>query len=130
MEKLPAVYIVASRRNGTLYTGVTSDLIARIHQHRSKSFKGFTAEYGADRLVWFEMHGEMESAIVREKRIKEWKRAWELALIEAANPTWRDLAEDFGFPALPEPPPSSRRKPGPRAAGDAVRDSGSRLSPG
>ena len=112
MEKLPAVYIVASRRNGTLYTGVTSDLIARIHQHRTKSFKGFTAEYGADRLVWFEIHGEMESAILREKRIKEWKRAWKLALIETANPTWRDLAEDFGFPALPQPQPSSRLSPG------------------
>jgi len=130
MEKIPAVYILASRRNGTLYVGVTSDLMARIHQHRTKSFKGFTAEHGIDRLVWFEMHGEMESAIVREKRIKEWKRAWKLTLIEEKNPGWRDLAEDFGFPALPEPRPSSRRRPGPRAANGVARDPGSRLPPG
>ena len=100
VEKIPTVYIMASGRNGTLYAGVTSQLIARIHQHRSKSFDGFTAKHGVDRLVWFEVHADMESAIVREKRIKEWKRAWKLELIEKENPTWRDLAEDFGFPPL------------------------------
>ncbi len=71
MEKTPIVYIVASRRSGTIYTGVTSDLLGRIYQHRHKSFRGFTAEHAVDRLVWFEVHSEMESAIVREKRIKE-----------------------------------------------------------
>ena len=115
MEKLPVVYIVASRRNGTIYTGVTSDLLARIHQHRNKTLRGFTAEYSVNRLVWFEVHNEMESAIIREKRIKEWKREWKLALIEKENPAWRDLAEDFGFERLPDPQPSSRRKPGPRS---------------
>jgi putative endonuclease len=102
MEKIPVVYIVASRRNGTIYTGVTSNLLGRIHQHRNKTFDGFTAEHDVNRLVWFEVHAEMEPAIVREKRIKEWRRAWKLALIEKDNPTWRDLAEDFGFEPLEE----------------------------
>ncbi|WBY08665.1 GIY-YIG nuclease family protein [Sphingomonas sp. 7/4-4] len=100
MEKIPVVYIMASGRNGTLYTGVTSHLIGRIHQHRNKTFDGFTAKHDVDRLVWFEVHAEMESAIIREKRIKEWRREWKLALIEKGNPTWRDLAEDFGFDPL------------------------------
>jgi len=100
MDKTPAVYILASGRNGTLYTGVTSDLLGRIYQHRAKVTGGFTAEYGVDRLVWFEVHESMESAIVREKRIKKWNRAWKLQLIEKDNPRWRDLAEDFGFPPL------------------------------
>ena len=100
MEKIPVVYIVASRRNGTLYVGVTSSLLARIYQHRNKLFEGFTAHYACNRLVWYEVHGSMESAIVREKRIKEWKRAWKLRLIEEANPNWRDLAEEFGFAPL------------------------------
>ncbi|MBO9713513.1 GIY-YIG nuclease family protein [Sphingomonas sp.] len=131
MDKLPAVYIVASRPNGTLYTGVTSDLLGRIHQHREKTFRGFTAEHDVNRLVWFEIHHEMEPAIIREKRIKEWRRAWKIELIERDNPQWRDLAEDYGFPPLPKPKkPSSRRKPGPRAAGDVARSPGSRLSPG
>jgi putative endonuclease len=100
MDRTPVVYIVASGRNGTLYTGVTSDLPARIHQHRTGAFKGFTADYGCKLLVWFEVHAEMEPAILREKRIKEWKRAWKLELIERDNPTWRDLAEDLGFDRL------------------------------
>lgn len=115
MEKIPVVYLVASRRNGTVYTGVTSDLLGRIHRHRNKTFRGFTAEYAVDRLVWFEVHNEMVSAISREKRIKEWKREWKLALIEKENPAWRDLAEDFGFEPLPDPEPSSRRRPEPGA---------------
>jgi putative endonuclease len=102
MDKTPVVYIVANPRNGTIYTGVTSDLLGRIYQHRNKTFKGFTADHDVHRLVWFEVHAEMESAIVREKRIKEWKRAWKLELIEEDNPQWRDLAEDFGFEALDE----------------------------
>ena len=96
----PAVYILASRRNGTLYTGVTSKLLVRIQQHRDGTFDGFTREYGVKRLVWFEAHATMESAITREKRIKKWMRAWKLELIEAGNPGWRDLAEDLGLPSL------------------------------
>jgi putative endonuclease len=96
----PTVYILASRRNGTLYTGVTSNLLGRIHQHREGSIRGFTRKYGVHLLVWFEQHPTMESAITREKRIKKWERAWKLELIEVANPEWRDLAEDFGFASL------------------------------
>ncbi|UZK70651.1 GIY-YIG nuclease family protein [Sphingomonas sp. S1-29] len=107
MAKIPTVYIVASQRNGTIYTGVTSNLLGRIHQHRTKAFRGFSAEYGCDRLVWFEVHETMESAIVREKRIKNWHRSWKLELIETDNPTWRDLALDLGFDPLDPPPPSS-----------------------
>jgi putative endonuclease len=94
------VYIVASQRNGTLYTGVTSNLLARIHQHRHGLVRGFTRKYGVKLLVWFEQHSTMEFAITREKRIKKWNRAWKLKLIEADNPDWRDLAEDFGFDPL------------------------------
>jgi putative endonuclease len=96
----PCVYIVASQRNGTLYTGVTSNLLARIQQHRHGLVRGFTRKYGVKLLVWFEQHSTMESAITREKRIKKWNRAWKLKLIEADNPDWRDLAEDFGFDPL------------------------------
>ena len=93
----PCVYLHASRRNGTLYTGVTSNLRARIYQHRNGVVQGFARKYGVKLLVWFERHATMESAITREKRIKKWNRAWKLELIEAANPDWKDLAEDFGF---------------------------------
>jgi putative endonuclease len=96
----PTVYLLASRRNGTLYTGVTSNLFARIQQHRDGIVRGFTRKYGIKQLVWFEQHPTMESAITREKRIKKWNRAWKLELIEAGNPEWRDLAEDFGFASL------------------------------
>jgi putative endonuclease len=96
----PCVYLVASKRNGTLYTGVTSNLLARIHQHREGADRGFTRKYGVKLLVWFEQHPTMESAITREKRIKKWNRAWKLELIEAANPDWRDLAEELGFAPL------------------------------
>ena len=100
MEKSPCVYIVASGFHGTIYTGVTSNLLQRVHQHREGTLGGFTAEHGVKRLVWFEMHGTMEHAIVREKRLKNWRRSWKVALIEAANPSWRDLAEEFGFEPL------------------------------
>jgi putative endonuclease len=100
MEKDPAVYLVASGFHGTIYTGVTSNLLQRIAQHREGTLRGFTDRYGCKRLVWFEMHGTMESAILREKQLKNWRRAWKLALIEEANPTWRDLAEDYGFGPL------------------------------
>jgi putative endonuclease len=96
----PSVYILASKRNGTLYTGVTSDLHGRIHRHRVGQLPGFTRKYGVKLLVWFEQHSTMEQAIIREKRIKRWNRRWKLELIEAANPDWRDLAEDFGFDPL------------------------------
>jgi len=93
----PTVYLLASRRNGTLYLGVTSHLVQRIHQHREGLIPGFTREYGVKMLVWFEQHPTMDAAIQREKRIKKWNRAWKLELIESANPEWHDLAEDFGF---------------------------------
>jgi len=96
----PAVYILASAQNGTLYTGTTSNLIQRIAQHRSGHFDGFSARYGTEVLVWFEMHATMEHAILREKRIKKWNRGWKLRLVEEGNPGWRDLAVDFGFEAL------------------------------
>ncbi|MCI4589732.1 GIY-YIG nuclease family protein [Sphingobium sp. BYY-5] len=100
MERQPAVYIMASDRNGTLYVGVTSDLMGRIFQHRTKAMDGFTARYDASRLVWFEMCDAMEVAIMREKQLKNWRRKWKLDLIEAGNPRWRDLAEDLGFDPL------------------------------
>lgn len=96
----PTVYLLASRRNGTLYLGVTSHLTQRIHQHREGLIPGFTREYGVKMLVWFEQHATMEAAILREKRIKKWNRAWKLELIEKSNPNWRDLAEDLGFEPL------------------------------
>ena len=101
MEKLPCVYILARASHSTLYTGVTSDLPRRIWQHREGLVRGFTQQYGVKRLVWFERHETMESAILREKRIKRWSRAWKYDLIHKDNPTWRDLAEDFGFPPMP-----------------------------
>ena len=87
----PCVYILASRRNGTLYVGVTSNLPERVWQHRNDLVEGFTSRYGVHDLVWFEVHETMESAIGREKAIKEWKRAWKVKLIEEMNPYWRDL---------------------------------------
>jgi putative endonuclease len=101
-ETVPVVYLLASRRNGTIYVGVTSNLLVRVHQHRNDELPGFTLDYGVKRLVWFEEHATMEAAIQREKRIKKWNRAWKLELIEAANPEWRDLAEDLGFEPLEE----------------------------
>ncbi len=90
-NKEPAVYILASRRNGTLYIGVTSDLTRRGWQHRNSVVDGFTKRYGVQRLVYFEMHAGMEAAIVREKHLKKWNRKWKLELIESSNPDWRDL---------------------------------------
>ncbi len=96
----PAVYLLASKRNGTLYIGVTSDLPGRIYKHRNGLLPGFTCEYAVRMLVWFEQYATMEQAILREKRIKKWNRSWKLGLIEAGNPDWRDLAEDLGFKPL------------------------------
>lgn len=90
-----ATYIMASGRNGTLYTGVTSDLYARVWQHRCGTFEGFSAEYFCTQLVWFEPHETMPTAIHRERRIKKWLRDWKLSLIERENPHWHDLAADW-----------------------------------
>ena len=93
--KQPCVYLLASRKNGTLYTGVTSNLIQRIWQHKNDQTDGFTKRYGVHLLIWYELHEVMESAIAREKAIKEWKRAWKLELIEATNPQWLDLYDEI-----------------------------------
>ena len=102
MERIPCVYLLPNRFHGTLYTGVTSNLLGRVWQHREEVTRGFTKRYSVKRLVWFEAHEEMESAIRREKAIKRWHRAWKIELVESNNPTWRDLAEDFGFESLIE----------------------------
>jgi putative endonuclease len=89
--KQPAVYILASRRNGTLYIGVTSDLVQRVWQHKNDVIEGFTKKYGVHLLVYYELHEDMESAILREKQLKKWNRDWKLRLIEEENPDWNDL---------------------------------------
>ena len=91
MLRQPAVYMLASGRNGTLYIGVTSDLVKRTWQHREHLIEGFTDAHDVTRLVWYELHDTMQSAIRREKQLKKWNRAWKLALIEARNPRWEDL---------------------------------------
>ncbi len=90
------VYILASRRNGTLYVGATSDLVSRITQHKKGAIPGFTRKYDVKRLVWYEAHEDIGEAIIRERRIKNWKRKWKLELIEKENPNWRDLFFDIG----------------------------------
>ena len=89
------MYILGSKRNGTLYVGVTSNLVQRIWQHKNDFVEGFTKRYGVHTLVWFEAHESMESAIAREKAIKEWKRVWKVELIEKGNPAWRDLYDEI-----------------------------------
>ncbi len=96
-------YIVASQKNGTIYTGSTDDLVQRISQHRAKTFKGFTARHDVDKLVWFEMHSTRDAAFKRERQIKKWKRIWKLELIEKANPGWRDLYDDVRRGGLSDP---------------------------
>ncbi|MBN4079163.1 GIY-YIG nuclease family protein [Beggiatoa alba] len=91
MERQPSVYILASKRNGTLYTGVTSNLLKRVGEHKNNVVAGFTQKYDVHNLVWYEMHDTMDTAIQREKAIKNWKRAWKLKTIEEMNPQWRDL---------------------------------------
>ncbi len=93
--KLPCVYILTSKRNGTLYVGVTSNLVQRIWQHKNDLVEGFTKRYRVHTLVWYEVHESMESATGREKAIKEWKRAWKLEMIEKGNSSWRDLYEEI-----------------------------------
>lgn len=89
------VYMLATRKDGPLYVGVTSDLPKRASEHRMHAVPGFTTRYNIDRLVWFEAHENAESAIAREKRIKRWRRAWKIALIEENNPEWRDLFDEI-----------------------------------
>jgi putative endonuclease len=91
------VYILASRRNGTLYIGMTDDLARRVEQHRTNAVRGFTKTYGVKTLVWFEMHETRDSAFQRERQLKKWKRIWKLELIERGNPTWRDLADELAL---------------------------------
>ena len=86
---------MASGRNGTLYLGVTNDLVRRVCQHKSKTLGGFTARYGVNLLVWYECHDDPTAAISREKELKKWRRSWKLALIEEMNPTWIDLYHDI-----------------------------------
>ncbi len=92
MDKHGTVYILANRKQGALYTGVTSDLPKRMYQHRNETMNGFTAEYDIKKLMWFEVHATIAAAILREKQIKKWRRAWKIDLIETANPDWHDLA--------------------------------------
>ena len=101
--KQPCVYILASREYGTLYVGVTSDLIARLWQHRSGDVKGFTSRYRVYRLVRFEQFAALYEAIAREKQLKRWHRQWKINLIESENPQWVDLAPGLGLPPLPPP---------------------------
>ena len=89
--KLPCVYLLASKRAGTLYIGVTSDLKQRVWLHKNNMVGGFTKRYRIHRLVWYEVHECMESAILREKALKKWNRAWKIELIEKDNPAWKDL---------------------------------------
>ena len=94
-DKRPCVYILASGRNGTLYVGATSDIARRAWEHRSGAISGFTARYRIHALVFFEFHETMDEAMMREKRVKKWRRAWKLALIERDNPQWRDLYDEL-----------------------------------
>ena len=93
--KQPCVYMMASRKNGTLYIGVTSDVVRRVGEHREGITPGFTSRYQVSRLVWYELHGTMAEAIAREKALKEWKRAWKIRIIEEFNPGWKDLFEEM-----------------------------------
>lgn len=95
MIKQPCVYMLASKRNGTLYIGVTSNLIQRVWQHKNDLAESFTKKYRVHNLVWYETHASMEFAIAKEKAIKEWRRAWKIELIEKSNPEWRELYSEL-----------------------------------
>ena len=113
-EHLYFVYILASARNGTLYVGVTNDVMRRSWEHKNDLIEGFTKKYGVHRLVWYEIHHDIYEAIAREKRLKRWNRAWKIKLIEQGNSGWNDLyARLTGEIALPDGPGS----PSPRSAG-------------
>ena len=96
----PCVYILASRSMGTLYIGITSNLMQRVHQHRSGTLPGFASRYAVHCLVRIEHYDDMHAAIAREKQLKRWHRQWKIGLIESENPQWRDLAVELGFPAI------------------------------
>ena len=100
VEKQPCVYILASKPHGSLYIGVTSQLLARLWSHRSGEVKGFTSRYGVHQLVRFEMFEDMPTAIAREKQLKGWHRQWKINLIEGQNPDWHDLAPALGLPSV------------------------------
>jgi len=104
-ERNPCVYILASERYGTLYVGVTSNLVARLWQHREEVLGGFTSRYHVHRLVHFEMYGDMERAIMREKQLKRWHRQWKINLINAENPEWKDLAVGLGLNSMQQGKP-------------------------
>ena len=106
------VYLLASQRNGTLYVGVTSDLVRRVDEHRRGDVAGFTQQYGAQRLVYVEVHDDIRDAIQREKQVEKWNRAWELRLIETEDPAWRDLYADW-CEARTRPAPAHERHPHP-----------------
>ena len=95
MEKQPCVYVLASKRNGTLYVGATSNLVKRVHEHKNDLADGFTKKYRVHNLVYFELHEDMSDAIAREKQIKKWNREWKLELIEKSNPEWKDLYDNI-----------------------------------
>ncbi len=95
MSKKAAVYILASQRNGTLYIGVTSNLVKRVWEHKNNLVKGFTEKYAVHQLVWYEQHEDMITAIEKEKKLKNWHRKWKLGLIEQSNPAWKDLYDDI-----------------------------------
>jgi putative endonuclease len=95
MERQPFVYIITNVPNGTLYIGVTTNLPARVWQHKNKTFRGYTEKYHLDKLVWYEPHLTIESAILREKQIKRWNRKWKLRIIEDMNPDWLDLYKEI-----------------------------------
>ncbi|MEO1488813.1 MAG: GIY-YIG nuclease family protein [Pseudomonadota bacterium] len=99
-ERQPCVYILVSKPFGTLYIGVTSDLLARLWQHRTEEIKGFTKRYAVHRLVRYELFADMDSAIQREKQLKNWRRKWKINLIESDNPDWHDLAVGLGLPPI------------------------------
>jgi putative endonuclease len=108
--KTPCVYILASKRDGVLYVGVTSDLFGRVGEHKQDLIAGFTRRYGVHRLVYYEMHETMEDAIRREKRIKEWKRAWKVRLIESMNPEWQELFDEAKGEIVDGPADLARRR--------------------
>jgi putative endonuclease len=95
MGKQPCVYLMATKKNGTLYIGVTSDLVKRVWEHKNGVIAGFTQRYRVHTLVWYEVHETMESAIMREKALKAWKREWKIRLVEEGNAAWNDLYADL-----------------------------------
>lgn len=95
MSKIFIVYMMANRKNGAIYIGVSSDPVGRVWQHRNEFFEGFTKRYGLKKLVWYEVHDSAEFAVRRERQLKEWRRPWKIELIEAMNPDWRDLWFDL-----------------------------------